>query len=285
MREDNADLRLTEIGCQLGCVEDNRWKAFCHKREAIEKEQNRLQKIWLQASSNNSDKFTELFGQSIEREYNAMDLLRRPNVNYFQLMSIESLGPGVLDQVVAEQVEIQAKYSGYVERQAKEFDRHRHYEMTKIPEDFNYFSINGPSSEVKEKFVKTSSWNSRTSCAYSWHYTCGDFIITNTFKKREETITIMDTTIFEGNMRRKYIHQRNTFLHERARESQKTDPNNKAKSIFEFIPLMNFEQYPLLAPLLLIAINMKFADARVQADSFAGAEIFSSLWWNRSPQQ
>ena len=154
LREDNADLRLTEIGRELGCVEEQQWQLSSKKREAIEKEQSRLEKIWVRPETESAKLFTQLFGQSLEREYNALDLLRRPEVTYAALSAIEGLGPFEMDTAVSEQVEIQVKYSGYVTRQAKEIERQQRYEQTQIPFNFNYQKVSGLSSEVQEKLLK-----------------------------------------------------------------------------------------------------------------------------------
>ncbi len=151
LREDNADLRLTPIGRELGCVNDERWAQFAAKREAIAQEQQRLNSTWIQAGSEDAAQFNQRFGQSIEREYNGMDLLRRPDVNYEGLMQLPCFTPGVQDAAVAQQVQIQAKYAGYIDRQQREAEKVKRYEHWHIPADFCYDQLAGLSNEMKEK--------------------------------------------------------------------------------------------------------------------------------------
>jgi len=160
LREDNADLRLTEIGRQLGCVGDAQWAAFDIKREAVARELERLRSTWVNPRILAAAESERVIGQAIEREYSLADLLRRPGVAYDTLMSITGIdgqslaGPGVTDSVVREQVEIQLKYAGYIERQAKEVERHDHFENLKLPEDFHYLDIPALSIEVRQKLDK-----------------------------------------------------------------------------------------------------------------------------------
>ena len=149
LREDNADLRLTEIGRELGCVDDVRWDAFCRKREAIESELQRLRATWVNPRTLDAQRATELIGQPIEREYSLADLLRRPDVRYEAM--VEIAGGGVEDPRVIEQVEIQLKYAGYIARQQVEIARHEHNESLRLPEDFDYASVRGLSVEVRQK--------------------------------------------------------------------------------------------------------------------------------------
>ena len=151
LREDNADMRLTEIGRRLGLVNDQRWQHFDKKREAIAQEQQRLQDTWLHPQGENKAEVEKVIATDLTREYRAMDLLRRPNVSYESLMSISGVGPGVTDSSVAEQVEIQAKYAGYIERQNAEIERQRKYEETSIPESFDYSIVSGLSAEIVQK--------------------------------------------------------------------------------------------------------------------------------------
>jgi len=152
LREDNADLRLTEAGRKLGLVDDERWRRFEEKREAIAKEQARLEQAWLQPGIVPETLAMEIFGQVMTREYNLMQLLRRPEVNYVQLMELFAFDHGHIAPDVIEQVEIQAKYSGYIERQAAEIERNRHHEDTILPEHLDYTQIRGLSSEMVQKF-------------------------------------------------------------------------------------------------------------------------------------
>jgi len=155
LREDNADCRLTEIGWQLGCVDDLRWNVFCKKRDAVEKEQRRLEKTFIHPNTGSATQFKTLFSNSIEREYSGMDLLRRPEVNYQQLTQIEVFQTKTLESNVTEQVEIQAMYSGYLDRQHQEIQKHKKHEETIVPENFNYNHIKSLSEEVRQKLIET----------------------------------------------------------------------------------------------------------------------------------
>ncbi|MET0855593.1 MAG: FAD-dependent oxidoreductase, partial [Telluria sp.] len=160
LREDNADMRLTEIGRRLGCVGDVQWAAFESKRESVARELERLRSTWVNPRILAAAESERVIGQAIEREYSLADLLRRPGVEYDKLMSMAGVegqvlaGPGVVDAAVREQVEIQLKYAGYIDRQAKEVERHDHYENLKLPEGFNYLDIPALSIEVRQKLDK-----------------------------------------------------------------------------------------------------------------------------------
>lgn len=149
LREDNADLRLTEIGRDLGVVDDERWAAFTAKKEQIEQEGERLKTTWVQAGTDEAKKLQEMGEGAITREYNLHDLLKRPGLNYDQVANLK--GEAVADPQVAEQVQIQAKYDGYIARQLDEIDQLRRYENTKLPDDLDYEAIGGLSNEVKQK--------------------------------------------------------------------------------------------------------------------------------------
>ena len=151
LREDNADLRLTEIGRDLGLVDDSRWRKFSEKREAIIKEAARLESTWLQPGQLDAEIEKNMLGQRLTKESNIMALLRRPEVSYEQLMSLTGIGPGHADMKVAEQLEIQAKYYGYIERQQTEIARQRRHEETMLPMDFDYTNVRGLSSEIRQK--------------------------------------------------------------------------------------------------------------------------------------
>lgn len=151
LREDNADLRLTEIGFKLGLVDMNRWQAFEKKRDAIEREQERLKSIWVNPKSLNPIDAQRVLGKAIEREYSLHELLRRPDVNYASLMALPGAAGDVSDGSVIEQVEIQAKYWGYIERQREEIERQAQYEMQPLPEDIDYKSVKGLSNEAQQK--------------------------------------------------------------------------------------------------------------------------------------
>jgi tRNA uridine 5-carboxymethylaminomethyl modification enzyme len=154
LREDNADLRLTPIGRELGLVDDGRWSQFERKRAAVENEQQRLRSTWAQTSSYSNEDAARVIGQQLEREYNLMDLLRRPNISYASLMTLPGAGPALADPKAAEQVEIQARYSGYIERQREEIERHAHYESLQLPDDFDYRRVRGLSNEVLQKLER-----------------------------------------------------------------------------------------------------------------------------------
>ncbi len=152
LREDNADLRLTEKGRELGLVDDIRWAAFCTKRDAIERETARLRATWAHPERLPTEAVESLFGKALEREYRYFDLLRRPGTRYVDLMTL----PGapeepVQDPQVIEQIEIAAKYQGYIDRQQDEVARQLQAESTRLPADFDYGQVRGLSKEVQQK--------------------------------------------------------------------------------------------------------------------------------------
>lgn len=151
LREDNADLRLTETGRQLGLVDDARWQAFTEKQQAIEREQQRLHATRLFPTTLPEADAMRVLGKIIGREYTLIDLLRRPNVTYDSLMTLPGAGNGVDDSQVAEQIEIQAKYHGYIQRQHEEVSRQAQYENTLLPTDIDYTVVKGLSNEVQQK--------------------------------------------------------------------------------------------------------------------------------------
>lgn len=153
LREDNADLRLTEKGRELGLVKDEQWQQFEAKRDAIEAEKQRLHEVFVRPDKISIEEQERVFKKPLIREARLEDLLRRPDVSYDLLMSLSSDNPKV-DPVVAEQVEIQSKYSGYIERQIDEIERLQRHNDKIIPESFDYSSISGLSNEVKEKLLK-----------------------------------------------------------------------------------------------------------------------------------
>ena len=153
LREDNADLRLTPKGRELGIVDDARWQAFEAKREAIEREQQRLRSTWLRPESVPQADAERVLGQALTHEYNLMDLLRRPEVTYQSLLSLPGAGVPVADPLVAEQVETQAKYTGYIERQTQEIEKQRRNEETALPRDLDYGNVRGLSKEVQQKLT------------------------------------------------------------------------------------------------------------------------------------
>ncbi len=153
LREDNADLRLTPRGCELGLVDDERRARFEAKRAVLELEQARLRATWLRPGTAAGDAATEVLGAPLAREQTLMDLLRRPGVEYAALMRIPGAGPGVEDAAVALQVEVQARYAGYIERQEDEIARQRRHEETRLPADIDYAQVHGLSNEVRQKLT------------------------------------------------------------------------------------------------------------------------------------
>ena len=154
LREDNADLRLTETGRKLGLIDDERWRIFDTKRSAIEAETQRLRDTWVRPEVLPANEAERVLGQPLNRESTLLDLLRRPDVTYQGLMSLPGVDASVSDEKVAEQVEIQAKYSGYIQRQQEEIFRQRRHEDSVIPADFDYHGVNGLSAEVQEKLLR-----------------------------------------------------------------------------------------------------------------------------------
>ncbi|MEM9301366.1 MAG: tRNA uridine-5-carboxymethylaminomethyl(34) synthesis enzyme MnmG [Pseudomonadota bacterium] len=154
LREDNADLRLTETGRELGLVDDRRWDAFARKRDAVEQEKARLHGIWVTPQNGLGGAVEAATGEAISKEVRALDLLRRPQLGYGDLIAVDGLGPGVPDPSVADQVEIQVRYAGYVDRQAQEIEKLKRAEAKVIPADFEYGGVPGLSAEVQEKLAR-----------------------------------------------------------------------------------------------------------------------------------
>jgi tRNA uridine 5-carboxymethylaminomethyl modification enzyme len=154
LREDNADLRLTEYGYDLGIVSAQQWQSFCEKRELIATEQQRLRSTWVRPGNLPDEEMVRVFGQPLAREANLLELLRRPDVTYGSLMSLPDAGTAVSHEQAAEQIEIQAKYAGYIERQSEEITRSRKQEDTRIPENIDYTLVSGLSNEVKQKLIR-----------------------------------------------------------------------------------------------------------------------------------
>jgi tRNA uridine 5-carboxymethylaminomethyl modification enzyme len=164
LREDNADMRLTEVGRRLGLIDDARWDAFNRKRDAVLGEAQRLKEIWVSPRNLAAEESERVLGKAIDHEYNLADLLRRPDVRYADLMSLdggaysdsavsrETLGE--LLEPVVEQIEIAAKYSGYIDRQKDEVERASHYEHLKLPADLDYMAVSALSIEVRQKLSK-----------------------------------------------------------------------------------------------------------------------------------
>ena len=154
LREDNADLRLTPIGRELGLVDDTRWAAFEARREAIEAERQRLRATLVRPGDLTPEQAEAVLGGPLSREQTAEELLRRPGVGYAALTRLPGLGPPVADESVALQVETQIKYAGYIERQQAEIARNRRQAATAIPEDFDYAAVPGLSAELREKLAR-----------------------------------------------------------------------------------------------------------------------------------
>jgi tRNA uridine 5-carboxymethylaminomethyl modification enzyme len=164
LREDNADMRLTEAGRRLGLVDDARWEAFSRKREAVSRETERLKLTWVHPRNLPAAESARVLGKAIEHEYNLFELLRRPDVSYEALMSLEGgkYASGVvsretlgdLSASVIEQVEIAAKYAGYIDRQKDEVERATHFENLKLPADLDYMQVTALSIEARQKLAR-----------------------------------------------------------------------------------------------------------------------------------
>lgn len=151
LREDNADLRLTEKGRELGLVDDVRWAHFNHKVELIEKERQRLKDIWVHPKAEGHDEIDQILSVPLSKEANGEDLLRRPEMDYQTLISLSRFAPGITDPQAADQVEIQVKYEGYIARQQEEIERQLRNENTLLPVDLDYKQVKGLSNEVMAK--------------------------------------------------------------------------------------------------------------------------------------
>ena len=155
LREDNADMRLTEQGRRLGLVGEARWAAFCAKQDAIAREQERLRSTWVHPAKVDMDAVARVLGKPIDHEYTLHDLLRRPDVTYPALMTLNvGESSGVSDPLIVEQIEIQAKYQGYIDRQAEEVARNQANEETRLPAEIDYNAIGGLSAEIRQKLLR-----------------------------------------------------------------------------------------------------------------------------------
>ena len=152
LREDNADMRLTEDGHKIGLISESQWRAFNEKRENIEREIQRLKTTWYTPAKLPESEQVRVFGQKLSREANLYDLLRRPNLDYAALMTLEGASPeNELGAEVVEQVEIQVKYQGYIDRQNEEIEGRRDIETLNLPADIDYSKVKGLSAEVQQK--------------------------------------------------------------------------------------------------------------------------------------
>lgn len=154
LREDNADLRLSESAYTLGLISESRWKRTYDKRASLEQEQQRLKQIFVKPNTTLSKAIEAHLGQALTRDYRLSELLTRPELNYNDLMKIEGLGPGISDSATSEQIEIQAKYQGYIERQYVEIQRQARYETITLPLNLDYNAVKGLSNEVREKLIQ-----------------------------------------------------------------------------------------------------------------------------------
>jgi tRNA uridine 5-carboxymethylaminomethyl modification enzyme len=157
LREDNADMRLTEDGRRIGLVDDMRWEAFSRKQEAIAREQERLKTAWVRPASLSKEDAIRVLGKQIEHEYSLFELLRRPEVSYEDLLTLpvaDGLLSTDLDADVKQQLEIAAKYQGYIDRQQDEIARQQGNENTPLPDDMDYSDVHGLSIEVQQKLAQ-----------------------------------------------------------------------------------------------------------------------------------
>lgn len=159
LREDNADLRLSDSAYQLGLINEARWQKVNGKRHILEQEQQRLKQLVIKPNTSLSATLENHLGQALTRDYRAAELLTRPELNYNNLMTIEGLGPGIKEAAIAEQIEIQAKYQGYIDRQRLEIQRQARYENISLPLSFDYNAVKGLSNEVKEKLIQYKPLN------------------------------------------------------------------------------------------------------------------------------
>ena len=154
LREDNADLRLTEAGRRLGIVDDHRWRTYAKKRELIERERSRLDSIKAGPETGLGKMQEKILGRKLDSEYTLTQILRRPEANYLSLKMIHEDFEPILDAAIAEQVEIQIKYQGYIDRQKQEVARAHAQGSMRIPDDIDYAAVSGLSSEVRQKLQR-----------------------------------------------------------------------------------------------------------------------------------
>lgn len=159
LREDNADLRLSESAYRLGLINEDRWQSVNDKRYTLEQEQQRLKKLSIKPNTTGSKAIEIHLGQALTRDYRVSELLTRPELSYSDLMKVEGLGPGIADSAIVEQIEIQAKYQGYIDRQLVEIQRQARYENIKLPLNLDYNLVKGLSNEVREKLIQHKPLN------------------------------------------------------------------------------------------------------------------------------
>lgn len=159
LREDNADLRLSESAYRLGLINKARWQCVNDKRYMLEQEQQRLKQLSIKLNTTGSKAIETQLGQALTRDYRVSELLTRPELSYLDLMQIEGLGPGIVDSAIAEQIEIQAKYQGYIDRQLVEIQRQARYENINLPLNLDYNLVKGLSNEVREKLIQHKPLN------------------------------------------------------------------------------------------------------------------------------
>lgn len=159
LREDNADLRLSESAYRLGLINEARWQSVNDKRSKLEQEQQRLKQLSIKPNTPVSKAIEVHLGQALTRDYRVSELLTRPELSYTDLMKVEGLGPGIVDSSIAEQIEIQAKYQGYIDRQLVEIQRQARYENITLPLNLDYNLVRGLSNEVREKLIQHKPLN------------------------------------------------------------------------------------------------------------------------------
>jgi len=148
LREDNADLRLTEIGHTFGLIDDVRWRRFSEKQEMLARERERMHDTWIRPDPKTARQAKRALGQPLLKETRLVDLLRRPGVAYSAIIALSGAGPRCYDPEVVQQLEIEARYSGYIERQQQEIERQRHNEDLRIPDDQDFGKVRGLSTEA-----------------------------------------------------------------------------------------------------------------------------------------
>ena len=166
----------------MGCVDVKRWQLFSEKREQVETEQQRLQKLWIQPGTEVAKQFEAKYNTPLEHEYNAFELLRRPEVTYDDLIALEGFGSALADRQASQQVEINASYKGYIERQQKEVERLQRNEKTAIPSHMDYDRVRGLSNEVRQKLKEIKPVSIAQASRISGVTPCLYFIVISAFE-------------------------------------------------------------------------------------------------------